>query len=257
MLDNSNIGKLGRHSHNTQLFVGVVRNENAIARSDNPNLVESEKTYQEAREKFITDTTSAYDATQVPTCADCTIEMAKGFHIHHEDGDHTNNDPSNFKINCPFCHMTKHLGWVGVNSLGFMVYAPQIPQATLNQIQIIAYAHEYILNHTKPSVRYFPTLKRQSHALNMQMQALESTKAIVLRDFKTTDPLHFANAFVAMSEDEYTNRHIGTFSGLRVMFDPSQFQKEIEMFAKYSLSFDEPSNPNHPSQWIEQAKQIR
>ena len=257
MLDMSNLGRLGRHTHNTSLFMGIVRNAHAIARSDNPFLESDNEIYKQAREKFITDTTSTYEATQVPTCIDCTMEMAKGFHIHHKDGNHTNNDPENFQINCPFCHYTKHLGWVGASSLGYMIYAPQIPQATLNQIQAICYAHEYIVNHTKPSAHYYSDLNKQRHAMKLTLQALESTKAIVQRDFKTTDPLHFANAFVAMTEDEYSIRDTGTFAGLRVMFDPSQFPKEIEMFAKHSLNFESPDHPNHPSQWIEQAKQIR
>lgn len=257
MLGTNNLCRLGRHTHNTELFISVVRNDHALARSDNPNLEADNEVYKQARSKFITDTTSTYEATQVPTCADCTIEMAEGFHIHHHDGDHTNNDPENFRINCPFCHYTKHLGWVGANSLGFMVYAPQIPQATLNQIQAICYSHEHIYNHTKPSAHYYENLKKQRNALNLYIQAIESTKAIVQRDFKTTDPLHFANAFVQMSEDEYSARQQGTFSGLRVMFDPSQFQKEIEMYAKHSLSFNKTDSLNHPSMWLEQAKQIK
>ncbi|CCO46804.1 conserved hypothetical protein [Vibrio nigripulchritudo SOn1] len=257
MLDHSNIGKLGRVQHNTDLFVGVVRNIHAVARSDNPNSEKDNETYKAARSQFITDTLAMYEGTQVPVCKDCGIEMSDGYHIHHCDGDHTNNDPANFEINCPFCHLTKHLGWIGANGLGTIVYAPNIPQATLNQIQIACYAHEYILNETSKTAKHYALIKKQSHHLRLYLQSLESTKAIIQRDFKTTDPLHFANAFLQMSEDEYAARTTGTFSGIRLLFDSTQFQSEIEKYAKFSLSMDDTASPNHPAQWIAQAKQIR
>lgn len=256
MIGFSNIGKLGRAQHNTDLFVGVVRNIHAVARSDNPNAEKDDENYQAARSQFITDTIATYEGTQVPTCKECTIEMSEGFHIHHADGDHTNNNPSNFEINCPFCHLSKHLGWVGSNGLGIMIYAPNIPQATLNQIQIACYAHEFILNETSKNSKYYSQLKQQAHFLSVYLQSLESTKAVIQRDFKTTDPLHFANAFVQMSEDEYASRATGTFSGIRLLFDHTQFQTEIEKYAKYSLSMDDPASASHPAQWLAQAKQI-
>ncbi|USD35505.1 MULTISPECIES: hypothetical protein [Vibrio] len=257
MLNMTNIGKLGQLPHNTELFVGVIRDANALARADNPNLSHDDSEYQAARDAFITDLTSNYEGQQVPTCKNCTMEMAEGFHIHHKDGNHTNNKPDNFEINCPFCHYTYHLGWVGANSLGTMIYAPSIPQATLNQIQAICYAHEYIINATPKKAAHYSKLKQQSHGLNTLIQSLEAMKAVIQRDFKTTSPEHFANAFMRMSEDEYANRAVGTFSGIRLLYDKTQFQGEIEMFAKHSLSMNDISSPNNPAQWVAQAKQLK
>lgn len=36
-------------------------------------------------------------------CDDCGCE-GYGFHLHHRNGDHYDNDPKNLQILCPYCH---------------------------------------------------------------------------------------------------------------------------------------------------------
>lgn len=45
---------------------------------------------------------------KIPKCEICGITEWNGkpisFHLHHEDGDNTNNELSNLKVTCPNCH---------------------------------------------------------------------------------------------------------------------------------------------------------
>lgn len=256
MINARNIGQLGSNTHNTDFYMSVIRNTHAVARADNPNADEANEEYQRARSAFITDLTSGFEGEQIVRCAKCTTPMPQGFHVHHLDGDHTNNDMANFEINCPFCHLCEHLGYVGVNNLATIVYAPQLPQATLNQLQIICYAHRKILSQLTQTSQKFQILNKQAHGINLLLQSLASSKITVQRNFQTHDPLHFANVFMEMSEDEYASRATGTFAGLRVLFDASQFSKEIDLFATHILASEVPSNQAYPSQWPDNAKQL-
>lgn len=73
-------------------------------------------------------------------CAFCGIAM-KSNEVHHLDGDHANNDPSNFATACYLCHGYNHLGQralgMGVGATGEgepigLALVPEIPPADLN-----------------------------------------------------------------------------------------------------------------------------
>ncbi|MEI8659205.1 HNH endonuclease signature motif containing protein [Vibrio sp. Hal054] len=253
----SELRKIGSYRHDTNFFMGVIRNSHAVARADNPHADEDDKVFQENRAKYINQITATMNEGQAPCCAVCSTPMKAGYHIHHKDGDHRNNDLVNFELLDPFCHLCYHLGYIGSNELGTIIYEPNLSQATINQMQIITYAHQYIMKHTNKASQAYQLLKRQSGELHVVMEALEASKAVVLRNFQTNDPLHFANVFAHMSEDEYANRANGTFSGLRILFDPNKFEKEIKLFAENLFSMSNTSGQYFPTQWDNHAKQLK
>ncbi|MDN3661071.1 HNH endonuclease signature motif containing protein [Vibrio agarivorans] len=249
-------------------FMEVTRNVNATARMDNPHVEEDDKVYQEARGEFINELRESFDGDNALRCEKCGLVIPSGYHIHHKDGDHTNNDKSNFSLRDPFCHLSSHLGFVGVNNMASVVYVPQIPQAVLNQIQIISYAFDHVVSTVNQSSKKFTLLKRQKADLDTLMSAVKATKGVVYRNFQTNDPLHFANIFAMMTEDEYLARafktdsanqlaEIGTFAGLRLLFEPSKFETEIKSFARYILIQDNETNQHNPAAWFDAAKLLK
>lgn len=246
------------------LFMGVIRNANATPRTENPHADEDNEEYVKARSEYINRLRESFEGSDALRCETCGISLEAGYHIHHLDGDHTNNDDENFSLRCPFCHMSEHLGFVGVNNLATVVYVPQIPQSLLNQIQIIGYCYDYIVSQMKADSNQCNALVRQQVGLKTLLQSIEATKAVVLRNFQTNDPLHFANVFVRMTESEYQKRafinsgeEVGTFSGLRLLFDPSKYQNEIKTLAKHVLSQDKQTDMNHPLMWSDAAKILK
>ncbi|WP_281188465.1 HNH endonuclease [Vibrio harveyi] len=259
---------LQKLSIDPHFYMGVTRNPNATSRMDNPYLVEDDEVYQGARAEFINELRQSFEGDESLRCEKCGIALPAGYHIHHNDGDHTNNNKENFRLRDPFCHLSSHLGFVGVNNMATVVYVPQIPQALLNQIQIIAYAYEHILNGYTTNSKQYAKLSMQQVNLKTLLQSIEATKAVVYRNFQTNDPLHFANIFTAMSEDEYQNRafktdstnqlsEMGTFAGLRLLFEPSKFEKEIKNFAKHVLMQEHRTHENNPSSWFDAAKLLK
>lgn len=249
-------------------FMEVTRNTNATARMENPHVKDDDKVYQEVRAEFINELRDSVEGDDALRCEKCGLLIPAGYHIHHIDGDHTNNVKSNFSLRDPFCHLTSHLGFLGVNNMATVVYVPQIPQAVLNQIQIISYAFNYIVNNMNQSSKKYALMKRQKTDLDTLISAIKATKGVVYRNFQTNDPLHFANIFAMMTEDEYQTRafkadsanqlsEIGTFAGLRLLFEPSKFEAEIKSFARNILISDNETNQNNPAAWFDAAKLLK
>ncbi|ENI4488044.1 HNH endonuclease [Vibrio fluvialis] len=236
-------------SKEQRLFMGVIRNEHAIAREDNPNKDADNEAYQEARNVFITEIKSQTHSETLD-CECCNLEMIKGYHVHHEDGDHTNNDKSNFRIRCPLCHLVSHLGFVGVERLGIIVYCPEFTQAQLNSLQTLYFMLNKLIGSTKKGSREYQNLVGYHNNLKLLYQAIESSSAKVIRNFKNNDPLHFANAMLGMSEDEYSRRADTIFNGLRVLYREDAFDKEIDLWTKqYFVTEDNNKLSTHPEQW--------
>ncbi|EGQ9239469.1 MULTISPECIES: hypothetical protein [Vibrio] len=249
-------------------FMGVTRNPNATSRMDNPYIVEDEQAYQDARADYINDLRQGLEGDESLRCEKCGIHLPAGYHIHHNDGDHTNNNKDNFRLRDPFCHLSSHLGYVGVNNMATVVYVPQIPQALLNQIQIVSYAYDLVLSGYAPNSKQYSTLALQQTNMKTLIQSISATKNVVFRNFQTNDPLHFANIFTAMSEDEYQKRayradsanqllEVGTFAGLRLLFEPSKFEEEIKNFATHVLMREHSTHENNPNSWFDAAKLLK
>lgn len=232
------------------LFLSVIRNVDAVSRSDNPREQEDNDDYKKARSEFIAKEMTKTHGNGALRCGACDLPMVNGYHIHHKDGDHRNNTPENFAIRCPMCHMCEHIGYVGTQRMGVIVYVPEIEQAQLNLLQVATYSIESGLGMRKPHSDEYNQLKAFTNNARQIIDAIDRTKSIVLRNFQSTDPTHFANIFANMSEDEYRNRRTGTFSGLRVLFHAEAFKKDIELWREMFFNLDSNKHEGlHPFQW--------
>ncbi|MDD9175976.1 HNH endonuclease [Aliivibrio sp. S3MY1] len=237
------------------LFIGAIRNLSSVSRSDNPNFDEANKEFQLARESFVQNRKARMHNDEELECEKCTLAMPKGFHVHHKDGDHENNQESNFSIRCPFCHLCEHIGWVGKNRMGVIIFAPDISQENLNTLLLTTYCLELALSKTTDNTSEYDTLEQITLQARSIVRAFEHTKTKVLRNYQTNCPADFADTFLAMSEDEYQQREKNTFYGLRLFFHPDGFQKEIEMFSNsiFQINDARKSNPLHPAEWLSRA----
>lgn len=238
-----------------QFFIGAIRNQHAISRMDNPNLNETNEEYKKQREAYISEKSARLQGQEALPCEVCSLELHKGAHIHHIDGDHTNNEHSNFSLRCPFCHYCEHIGWVGAERKGVIIYAPHIKQESLNQLLVAAYSLEYGLKMLPKGSNEQQRMESLCFQVQSITQALEATKSIVQRNFQTDNPADFADKFLAMSEDEYQSRSIGTFSGLRLFFYPDGFENDIKIWAETIFQINgNASHPLNPEQWLSRAR---
>jgi hypothetical protein len=73
------------------------------------------------------------------TCCDCALRLPRHMEVRHLDEDHSNNEPSNLKCVCPFCHMRDHLGPTGFAQAAYVVGSSRISQAQLNVIVLLCW----------------------------------------------------------------------------------------------------------------------
>lgn len=232
-----------------ELFIGVIRNLNTVAREDNPNKDETNEDYQVARNTFIAERKAQTHSTTL-ACEECGLEMGKGYHVHHHDGDHTNQSLKNFRLRCPLCHMVSHLGYVGVENMGTIVYCPDMTQAELNLTQSLYFMMRALLNTLKKGSKEYEKLVGLYHKLELLYQNIEASSAKVIRNYRTDDPLNFANAMLALTDSEYAERGEKTFYGLRLLFKPEVFEKEVGFWMRQYFQPEASTKPTtHPEQW--------
>lgn len=77
------------------------------------------------------------------TCMDCSLQLPAHMEVRHLDGDHTNNDPSNLRCVCPFCHMRDHLGPTGFADAAMVIASTRQSQAFINATMIACW---YVLD---------------------------------------------------------------------------------------------------------------
>lgn len=58
-------------------------------------------------------------------CCYCGFRDGRFLELHHLDDNHDNNENDNFRFICTLCHRLKHLGWVGTENLGKILYIPR------------------------------------------------------------------------------------------------------------------------------------
>lgn len=127
-------------------------------------------------------------------CCFCGFKDGQYLELHHIDGDHDNFDEKNLRLICTLCHRLKHLGWVGTNNLGKMLYLPRLPNdheqklllEPLNIIQRFFLMEDYMSIEEKQSLReqplynsidqYINAFKRQS--INQTFEEKEIEKRI-------------------------------------------------------------------------------
>lgn len=241
------------------LFLGVIRNKNTTARSDNPTLDEDNEAYKVSRASFLTKKQSDLTINNTLTCECCSLPLINCLHIHHIDGDHTKNEHSNFSLRCPFCHYVEHIGFVGAKKMGSIVYAPNLSQERLNLLQVTAYSINSAISEMEKTSKNYSDMRNVIQRANIVLDGIKRTKVTVQRNFQSNDPMHFANIFLSMSDEEYLHRNVGAFSGLRIIYEPSFFEKEIKLWQQdiFQLKDSNQGSQMHPLSWVASAKMFR
>lgn len=67
-------------------------------------------------------------------CRYCGFKATKHQEIHHIDGDHHNQEPTNLLTVCNLCHQVHHLGMSGARNAGFIAALPELTQIEVNHI---------------------------------------------------------------------------------------------------------------------------
>lgn len=85
------------------------------------------------------------------TCQGCGMrtrasrnQLSGGFHVHHINDDHGDNDLDNLVTLCPFCHDVFHIGNAGARKAATAVWLPGITQA---QINIVCHVLFILMHH--------------------------------------------------------------------------------------------------------------
>ena len=68
--------------------------------------------------------TARANSSSSDNCCFCGFQDGRFLELHHDDDNHENNDPDNLSFICTLCHRLKHLGWVGTENLGKILYVP-------------------------------------------------------------------------------------------------------------------------------------
>ncbi|WNE41940.1 MAG: hypothetical protein AD073_000275 [Mycoplasmataceae bacterium] len=82
------------------------------------------------------------------TCSFCGIRLSKWLSVDHIDGDGSNNNLDNFRLNCQACDKIRHSGLAGLNG------EIELGLSKLSQNEIVQRSHQfYIKNHRNPNMK--------------------------------------------------------------------------------------------------------
>lgn len=143
------------------------------------------------------------------TCVECGTRVSSGMEVHHKNDIHEDNSIKNLATECPLCHATHHIGFVGKN--GLIIYVPEIEQQDVfNLIRVCVIALE-------------SGDDAQKQAANDIFAALEASSKQVHATWGSSNPLDFADSMMNLPENVYADREL-SMRGLRLMF-----RKEVAM----------------------------
>lgn len=162
------------------------------------------------------------------TCVFCRVQSDQATEVHHEDGDHTHNDPSNLLTACVMCHPVNHLGNSAIRDLapsetvgqyGSLLVLPGISQADLSHL---ARTIGHVLNTGTDAEKEAATsLHRQlaSHSV-----FFEST-------FGPIKVRNVAQALVEIDDRAYVEKVPVVFDAVRVWFKIAAIKQLASRFA--------------------------
>ncbi len=163
-------------------------------------------------------------------CACCGYESKNHMELHHLDGDHANNDPSNLVAMEELCHATQHLGQDtpkdneklssdGLRSVSILVAMPEITQQDLN-----------LLQRALGAALADPTERENAKAI---INTLKTRDDAVFNAYGHKDAKSFGAALPRLTQEQYDNRH-KTMGGLRVLFHPkTMYEAGVKMLKEY------------------------
>lgn len=137
------------------------------------------------------------------TCVECGTRVSVGMEVHHKNDIHEDNAIKNLATECPLCHATHHIGFVGKN--GLIIYTPELEQQDIfNLIRVCVIA----LEHGDDA---------QKQAVNDIFAALEASSKQVHSTWGSSNPLDFADSMMNLPESVYADREL-SMRGLHLMF---------------------------------------
>lgn len=108
-------------------------------------------------------------------CSFCGIRSSKYMIVDHINGDATNNNLDNLRINCPMCDSLRHSGLAGIKKTLI------IRRSKLNQLEIIEKTRDFYLNYrTLLSPRKIDPKSKKTNILPIEV-AIEEKK---LKEYK-------------------------------------------------------------------------
>jgi intracellular multiplication protein IcmJ len=179
------------------------------------------------------------------TCRFCKFKVSKYQELHHLDGDHLNNDPSNLVTICNLCHQVFHLGMCAMQNGGFIAAIPELTQTEVNNIVRAIY-----------TIDLLPKLPDRNNICNK----LKSLYAIF--EFRGSDTLKtlygfdISSAFtfvdiLANCPDKVYSERVNTFAPLRLVATRDAFKEEQLVYFAVNCG-----SRFSPDQWSDITKQL-
>ncbi len=141
-------------------------------------------------------------------CVFCGFR-SKHTEVHHCNDDHADNRDENLAIADPLCHGTQHIGQVGSQQHGVLIYFEDFAHAEFNHLQrTLAVALE-IGNEAE---------KREAHAL---LQHLASRAEQIASAWGSAHPSDFANALLGLNETAFEQRG-SSLVHIRLLYKPAR-----------------------------------
>lgn len=153
------------------------------------------------------------------TCQGCGFRADKWQEVHHKDDDHHNNKPSNLATVCCFCHQCFHLGMVGLQRSGLMIWLPEISQTELHNI-------------CRGIFVAVKNAKKNEEAALKLYSAFESRAQVIEEEFGpgASNPATWGQAMLEMTPEQYAAR-AERFGSLRLLPYPSAFHRQVTYWA--------------------------
>lgn len=157
-------------------------------------------------------------------CVYCGWQSQKHSEVHHKDGNHANNDPSNYAVVDDLCHGYHHLGQraaserFSADNLAEKTRVAAVPELSATDLNLLQKA----IGRALLDEREAPVAKK--------MLAHLAKRCAPVRDaFGTYMPGDFAAAMVKMPDDAYQHR-ASVMGALRLLFSADLLQHSGKKF---------------------------
>lgn len=162
-------------------------------------------------------------------CQYCGFQAKKYQETHHINDDHNDNRAENLLTCCPLCHAVHHIGLVGVQGKGILIYAPDIGQQHINRLSMMFFA-------ISKGVEQGNDFATRNYAIVDEAEYdLRDRKKYIAKAFGTDEaenPLWLANMLLSLPDKEYKER-ARLLSGVRLLHDYDGWKRENEPRIEY------------------------
>jgi intracellular multiplication protein IcmJ len=175
-------------------------------------------------------------------CEFCQVAFARYQEVHHGDDDHRNNARENLFGACPLCHQVFHIGLAGMTDGAYIIYAPELTQAEVNQVSLLIWIVDSTSDSAVTGDHLFKRIRASAQKLRgdlevrrgavlLRMQSYLERNKLLPEDMKPKlshySPAMFANVLMSLDEDTYARRG-ELMGGLRLLPKPERFKDRVE-----------------------------